>query len=157
MKRLTLAFIIAFVALSTSSFAQIGVGIGSHGLNIKTNPDAKTGLIVRTGFGIHSNPLTTFIRPEAAFVKRHHYSEKTKLYAGVGVASEMRLGISELAMGYGIMVPIGLELFPTESRKLSVSLETGISFLSASYADTKFGNYGLIEISFYLNDRGLPY
>ena len=157
MKKLALALFIAFVALSTSSSAQIGVGIGSHGLSIKTNPDAKTGLIIRTGFGIHSNPLTTYIRPEAAWIKRHHYSEKTKLYAGIGIASEMRLGISELAMGYGVMVPIGLELFPTESKKLSVSLETGINFMSASYADTKFGNYGLIEISFYLQDRELAY
>ena len=157
MKKLALIFIIAFVTVTASSFAQIGVGIGSHGLNIKTNPDARTGLIIRTGFGIHSNPLTTYIRPEAAWVKRHHYSDKTKLYAGIGVASEMRLGINELAMGYGVIIPIGLELFPTESRKLSVSLETGLNFLTAGYTDTKFGNYGLIEISFYLQNQEEEY
>ena len=151
MKRTILSISILLTLALSAGFAQLGLGIGSHGLNIRTNPDARTGIIIRTGFGVHVNPLHAFIKPEAMWVKRHHYSDRTKLYAGLGVTGVMRIGVQQLAAGYGMIIPVGLELFPLDTRKMSVSIETGLDFLNADYTDRRFGNYGLIEITFYLN------
>jgi len=134
-----------------SGIAQIGIGLGSHGLNVRTNPDSKHGLIIRTGFGFTADPFETFFRPEAAWIKRHHYSDKTKLYAGLGAAGEVIFSVSELHLAYGFIIPVGLELFPLENKRLSVSLETGLSFLDIGQTDSQFGNYGLLEITFYLD------
>lgn len=152
MKKSTLILSL-LVFLSLGSFAQVGIGIGSHGFNIKTNPDARTGLIIRSAFGIQANPVQTYIRSEAAWVKRHHYSEKTKLYAGLGISSEMRLGTNGMMVGYGALIPVGLELFPLDNKKLSLTLETGINYLDIWGDETHFGNYGLIEITFYLSNH----
>ncbi|MEA1877395.1 MAG: hypothetical protein U9N86_11070 [Bacteroidota bacterium] len=151
MKRLLFFSSFLLLVFSSSAFSQIGVGIGSHGLNIRTNPDARTGIILRTGFGLTANPLETYVRPEAAWIKRHHYSEKAKLYAGLGISSEMRLSMRSMEFGYGLMIPIGVELFPMDSKKLSISLETGLSFLEIGNTNANFGNYGLLEITFYLD------
>jgi hypothetical protein len=151
MKKLKLSLFLLITAFTYTS-AQIGVGIGSHGLNLKTNPDAKTGIIVRTGFGVYADPLQTYIHPEAAWVKRHHYSAKTKLYAGIGANSEVKLGFDYFSVEYGMFVPVGLELFPTDSRKLSVTFETGLNLAPFGFGDKRFENYGLIEITFYLRD-----
>jgi len=151
MKKILLLFSLLFLTFSSSVFSQIGVGIGSHGLNIRTNPAARTGIILRTGFGFTANPLETYVRPEAAWIKRHHYSDKAKLYAGLGISSEMRLSISSMEFGYGLMIPVGVELFPMGSKQLSLSLETGISFLEIGNTDANLGNYGLLEITFYLD------
>ena len=151
MKRLVSIFAFILVFSSSSVIAQIGIGIGSNGLNIRTNPEAKSGIILRTGFGFNANPLETYIRPEAMWVKRHHYSEKTILYAGLGANSELRMSMNALDYGYGLMIPVGLELFPLDSKKLSVSLETGLNFLEIGHTNAHFGNYGLLEITFYLD------
>lgn len=151
MKKIILLSVSIFLFISSSLFSQIGVGLGSHGLNIRTNPEAKSGLIIRTGFGFTTDPLETFIRPEVAWIKRHHYSEKTKLYAGFGASSEMRLSAASLNYGYGLMIPVGLELFPLSDNKLSLSIETGLSYNEIGHPEAKFGSYGLIEITFYLD------
>jgi len=153
MKRILLLFAIITGLGAADVSAQIGVGLGSHGLNIRTDPQSKHGIIVRTGFGFDGNPFESYFRPEAALIRRHHYSDKTKLYAGLGASGEMRLSLSEVNFSYGLMIPIGLELFPLDSKNLSISLETGISFLEIGLPESKLGNYGLIEISFYLGDR----
>jgi len=140
-----------FLLFGISSFAQIGVGIGSHGLNFRTNPDKNLGIILRTGFGFSGEPFETYFRPEAAFIKRHHYSEKTKLYAGFGVSGEFLFAIDQLGLGYGLLLPIGLEYFPLSSNKISISVESGLNFLSIGKPDRIFGNYGLIELTFYLD------
>lgn len=153
MKKLLLLSTVILFVFQTPSFSQIGIGLGSHGLNIKTNPDARTGLILRTGFGFSGTPMESFVRPEAAYVKRHHYSEKTILYAGLGASGEMRMNLHEIEIGYGLLIPVGLELFPMGTKKLSLSLETGLNFLDIGRDEAHFGNYGLLEITFYLNNR----
>lgn len=142
--------ILLFLFMSLSAFSQVGIGIGSNGLNIRTNPDARTGFIIRTGFGIHSVPIQTYLKPEVAWIKRHHYSERTTLYAGLGVSGEMNIGLREMSIGYGALIPVGLELFPLDTKNLSVSLETGLNFMGIGYDEAHFGNYGLLEITFYL-------
>ena len=71
--------VILLFALSINGFSQVGIGIGSHGFNLRTDPDARTGFIIRSGFGFTLTPWETYFKPEVAFIKRHHYSQKTKL------------------------------------------------------------------------------
>ncbi len=151
MKKLVLLISCLFLLITTSAFSQIGVGIGSHGLNIRTNPVARTGIILRTGFGFDANPLETYLLPEVVLIRRHHYSDKTMLYAGLGINSEMRMSISSMDYGYGLMIPVGVELFPLDNKKLSLSLETGLNFKQIGLPESEFGHYGLLEITFYLD------
>lgn len=150
MKRfIILSFIISLAIMP--SLAQTGIGIGSHGINFRTNPQAKNGVIVRTGFGFSGADFQAFFNPEAAWIRRHHYSGRTKLYAGIGATGRFSLSFEELSFGYGLMVPVGLELFPiAENQRISVSLETGLHFIDHNNNDSFLGNYGLIEFTFYL-------
>lgn len=151
-KTLQLALFLLILAPATA-FSQVGIGIGSNGLNVKTNPDARKGIIIRTGFGFSVSPWETFVHPEVAWIKRHHYSEKTKLYAGLGVTGEARINLEEAWMGYGVMVPVGLELFPLDDKRVSLTLETGLKYYGIGLDEGGMRNYGLIEITFYLKDR----
>lgn len=143
--------VLLFLFMASASYSQIGLGIGSHGFNIKSNPNDRTGFIIRTDFGFALNPMETYIKPEAAWIKRHHYSEKTKLYAGLGISGEARLGIEGAWASYGAMIPVGLELFPMDDQRMSVTFETGLNYFGIGHSEAHFGNYGLIEITFYIN------
>jgi len=128
-----------------------GVGLGSRGVNFRSDPDTRYGLLIRSGFGFAGSPFDYHFNPEAAFVKRHHYSDRTKLYVGAGVASSFRMTDQEFSIAYGLFVPVGLELFPIAgNERLSVSLETGLNYLQSKGVKSTFGHYGLIEFTWYL-------
>ncbi len=149
-----LAFCMASAPLAAQedkSFDIGGVGLGSRGVNFRSDPDTRYGLLIRSGFGFAGSPFDYYFNPEAAFVKRHHYSTRTKLYAGAGVASSFRLTDDEFSIAYGLLVPVGLELFPIPgNHRLSVSLETGLNYLQSKDVKSTFGHYGLIEFTWYL-------
>jgi hypothetical protein len=159
MKKIVTLLVFSLLFTSLQSFSQVGIGIGSRGMNVRTNPDARKGLIIRSGFSFSILPWSYHFEPEAAFIRRHHYSEHTQLYYGLGVAADYHFDNDEYTFGYGAFIPVGLEFFPFDHNpRISFSLETGLRLMTfGNYDDKRFDPYSLLEITFYLDDRGDDY
>lgn len=146
MKKLFLVLFL-FVASFTLTYAQIGLGIGSSGFNLKTSPDKTLGLIVRTNFIIANN---SFFNPEINGIKRLVNEEKTKLYLGVGLGSIIGFESFDNINSVFVKLPVGIEYFPFESKRISLTAETGLDF-SFAENNNSLGFLSIIEITFYLN------
>jgi len=159
MKKAVTFLVVILMASGLQSFSQTGIGIGSRGLNVRTDPDSKYGLIVRSGFAFSILPLRTYIETEAAFVRRYHFTERTQIYGGIGIASKFSYRRDELTFGYGGFIPVGLEYFPFRHHpNFSLSFESGYRFLSfGNFDDHRFNHYGLVEVTFYLNGQDRDY
>jgi hypothetical protein len=141
-------FLALFLFLTcTFTFAQIGLGLGSSGFNLKTSPDKNLGLIVRTNFRIGNDVL---IVPEINGIKRLVNEDKTKLYLGVGVGSYIRADRSfDRINTIYAKVPVGIEYFPFENKRFSLTAETGLG-LFFSEAESSLNFLSLLELTFYL-------
>lgn len=147
MKKLYITVFI-FLISYTLSLAQIGLGLGSSGFNLKTSPDKNVGLIVRTNLRIGNSVL--FI-PEINVIKRFVNEDKAKLYGGLGVGSVIHADQSfDQFNTIFLKVPLGIEYFPFESKRFSLSAETGLGFFF-SEAETSVNFLSILELTFYLN------
>jgi hypothetical protein len=146
MKKLVFFALLLF-ASCTFSFAQIGLGLGSSGFNLKTSPDKNLGLIFRTNFRVGNDIL---VIPEINGIKRLVNEEKAKLYLGVGVGSYILADRSfDRFNTVYVKVPVGIEYFPFESKRFSLTAETGLGFFN-SEAENSLNFLSLLELTFYL-------
>ncbi len=145
MKKLFLPLFLLITSF-TLSYALIGLGIGSSGFNLKTSPEKDLGLIVRTNFLIANNSL--FI-PEINGIRRIINEDKTKLYLGVGVGSVIRFESFDNINSIFAKLPVGIEYFPFESKRISLTAETGLNF-SFAENNNSLGILSILEITFYL-------
>jgi hypothetical protein len=146
MKKVLFLAFISFTSY-TFTFAQIGLGLGSSGFNLKTSPDKGLGLIVRTNFRIGNDVV--FI-PEINGIKRFVNEDKAKLYMGVGLGSYILADRSfDQFNTIYLKVPVGIEYFPFESKRFSLTAETGLGFFF-SEAETSLNFLSLLELTFYL-------
>jgi len=97
-----------------------GVGLGSRGVNFRSDPDTRYGLLIRSGFG-----------------------------AGVASSFRMTDQEFSIAYGLFVPVGLELFPIAGNER-LSVSLETGLNYLQSKGVKSTFGHYGLIEFTWYL-------
>jgi hypothetical protein len=146
MKKLFLSLFLLITSF-TLTYAQIGLGIGSSGFNLKTSPDKTLGLIARSNFIIANN---SFFIPEINGIKRLVNEEKTKLYLGVGLGSVIGFESFDNINSIFAKVPVGIEYFPFESKRISLTAETGLNFSFAEH-NNSLGFLGILEITFYLN------
>lgn len=126
--------------------AQVGLGVGSSGLAVKTAPDGKFGFIGRLNFNVGSNNI---IVPQLNLIRRFVNEEKAKFYGGVGVTSTMNLDGFDPVNSLGLRVPLGIEYFPFETKPFSIGAEGGLTF----NAGERYGIVGftsLVELTFYL-------
>ncbi len=126
--------------------AQVGLGIGSSGFNLKTSPDKNLGLIVRTNFFISNRSL---LNPEINGIKRLVNEEKTKLYLGMGVGGVIGFESFDNINSVFAKIPVGIEYFPFESKRISLTAETGLDF-SFAENNNSLGFLSILEITFYL-------
>jgi hypothetical protein len=121
---LLLAFFLLCIYSTTN--AQVGLGLGSAGFNLKTSPDKNLGLIFRTNFRVGNDIL---VIPKINGIKRFINEDKAKLYLGIGVGSYILADQSfdQINTIYA-KVPVGIEYFPFERKKFSLSAETNLGF-----------------------------
>jgi hypothetical protein len=139
--------------MSVASFqfaqAQVGLGIGSSGLAIKTSPTGKFGFIGRLYFDVGSN---NFIVPQVNLIRRFVNEEKAKFYGGVGLSSSINIDEGDTFNAIGLRVPLGIEYFPFESKPFSIAVEGGLLLNTAERYST-LGFTSLVELTFYPGKR----
>lgn len=144
------AFIILFFFLitCTGSFAQIGLGLGSSGFNLKTSPDKNFGLIARTNLRLGDSFI---VIPEINGIKRFINEDKAKLYGGLGIGSVIAVDRSfDQFNTIYFKLPVGIEYFPFESKRFSLTAETGLGFFF-SEAESSVSFLSTLELTFYLS------
>jgi hypothetical protein len=159
MKKNVTLLAIALLFTGVTAFAQLGAGISSHGFSIRTNPDGNSGWLLRSGFGFDFSPYYSYLSPEVAYIRRHHFTHRSSLYAGIGVKSQLEIDYDDIDLHTGLIIPVGLELFPIRHNdRFSVSLESGLKSREFDNNDYhhRWGmrRYGLVELTFYLGQRG---
>lgn len=145
MKKIIFSFALLLGSLNTAS-AQIGLGIGSSGFNLKTSPNKNLGLIARTYFFVSNRSL---LNPEINGIKRLVNEDKTKLYMGVGVGGVIGFESFDNINSIFVKIPVGIEYFPFESKRISLTAETGLDFTFAEN-NNSLGFLSILEITFYL-------
>ena len=141
MKHLFTLFIAAFL-ISNTSKAQVGLGVGTSGINVKSNPDKALGLIFRQDFGLTYRGFNSELNGRINVTNK----SDVKFYFGVGGGiNYYDGGNNKLTYNTYVKMPIGLEYFPSD--RFSVAVESGFSYFLTS----EFFNIGtgLVEFSYY--------
>lgn len=137
MKHVFTLLVAAFL-ISTTSQAQVAVGIGTAGVNVKSNPDKTLGLIFRQDFGL------TYPNFNSELNARVNLTNKSDIKFYFGVGGGINYGGDAGSYTY-VRMPIGLEYFASD--RFSVTVESGFSYFLTSQV---FGiGTGLFEISYY--------
>ncbi len=131
------------VALATARQAQIGLGMGSSGINVKTSAENDLRFIGRLDFFIGGFSRVT---PEINLVHQFVNESQINAYFGGKLGAVIGDGFDEDFINIG--VPLGIEFFPLEGKKLSVAVESGL-LLQAS-EDIFLYIPSIVEFTFYL-------
>lgn len=159
-----LLLLLGFLSFSFIASAQSGIGIGSKGINFKTNPEKKVRMIarLRPGATIGSGNLDLYIQPGVNVVKHFLTNDQIKPYIGIGVAAYIRVESSNnttiISPSYNAFLPVlGVEWFPGKDNQFvsvasefALDLRTNEKFNSLSISTN--GNL-LLEITFYLRKK----
>jgi hypothetical protein len=80
--------LLLLIGFAASTKAQIGLGLGSSGIHVKTSTEKDFGLMGRLGFSLGNNSV---LLPELNGIKRLINEDKAKLYLGVGIGAYLPL------------------------------------------------------------------
>jgi hypothetical protein len=143
MKKILLA-IFTFGMISTS-MAQMGVGIGTAGLNIKSDPDKTFALLFRqnASFGNEQWRFSSELNGVAHLVNK----SDIKFYIGLGGGLDFgkNAGSNKIEGNTYIKFPVGLEYFLSD--RWSIAVESGFSYF---LTQKLFGRgLGLFELTYY--------
>lgn len=147
MKKITTVLLLCFI--SSITFAQLGVGLGNGGLNIKSSHENKFGVIGRLGLGYGAGQLIA--SPSVSAIARVFTSENAKPYFGIGVGSWF--AFSNNTFGYNTFIPIGVEVFPMGNKRMSITVESGVGMSSFNNSFIYSGFRGLLEFTFYFGSK----
>lgn len=155
MKKYVFTLIILLAFTGVTALAQVGFGISSHGFSIRTDPDDRNGLLLRSGFGYSFSHHYTKVSPEIAWIRRCDLGHRSQIYAGVGLKSRIEVDYDDVDITTGLFIPVGLEIYPIRNRDhFSVSIESGLRSQRLDPDDWHhhriFDRYGLLEVTFYL-------
>ncbi|MDX1907422.1 MAG: hypothetical protein SF053_10345 [Bacteroidia bacterium] len=132
--------------------AQTGLSIGTHGLGLKTNPEAAWRLTARTGsvgFGADQRINLVTAQPEVFVTRSWKHIAPAYPYLGLGVKSQLTWQPSGFAHYTSLVAPVGIEVFPFKSRRISLTTEARFSWpLSNEAPRPTLG--GMIELTWYL-------
>jgi hypothetical protein len=133
------------IGMLSTSFAQWGLGIGTSGLNLKTNPDKTFGLIFRQNASI-SGDVWRFSSELNGVVRLVNKSD-IKFHLGLGGGIDYGKVENKFSGNYFVKFPVGLEYFMSD--RWSISVESGFSyFLSQKFFSR---GLGLFEITYYFD------
>jgi hypothetical protein len=151
MKKITA--VLLFCLLSSLSYSQIlGLGLGNGGLNIKTDHDKQLGIIGRIGLGWGTNSIT--VSPEINGIARVFTSDNAKPYFGLGFGSSFYHSNLGNTFTYTTYIPIGVEVFPMGNKRISVTVESGLTMGMGSFNTFIYSGFrGLLEFTFYFGKQ----
>ncbi|MCX6181147.1 MAG: hypothetical protein NT150_04375 [Bacteroidetes bacterium] len=150
MKKIIPALLFCFA--SSLSYAQvIGVGLGNGGLNIKSDPEKRLGLIGRVGLGTGNNWYT--VSPNISGIMRVFTSDNAKPYFGIGMGTSFTHTNTSNSVAYNTFIPIGVEVFPLGNKRMSVTVESGVGMSSFNNSFFYSGFRGLLEFTFYVGSQ----
>ncbi len=151
MKKITA--VLLFCLVSALSYSQIlGLGLGNGGLNIKSDHEKKLGVIGRIGLGWGTNSFT--LSPSVSGVARVFTSDNAKPYFGIGLGSSFYLSNTGNTYSYNTYIPIGVEVFPMGNKRISVTVESGITMGLGSFNAFVYSGFrGLLEFTFYFGKQ----
>ncbi|MFM7023575.1 MAG: hypothetical protein ACKOXB_11425 [Flavobacteriales bacterium] len=147
MKKITAVLIFCFI--SALSFAQIGLGLGNGGLNIKSDHSKNLGLIGRFGLGIGSNSSFT-VSPSISGIMRVFTSDNAKPYFGIGLGTSFTHTSTANYTSYNTFIPVGAEVFPMGNKRISFTVESGVGMTAFNNSFFYSGFRGLLEFTFYI-------
>lgn len=145
MKRITLLLLLCFIG--SLSYAQMGIGLGNGGLNIKSDHQKKFGVIGRVGMSVATSPFNFSISPNVSGVFRLFTSDNAKPYIGLGVGASYFS--ASKAFGYNTFIPVGVEVFPMGNKRMSFTVESGVGMAALNSSFIYSGFRGLLEFTFY--------
>jgi hypothetical protein len=122
----SLFFFFCWLSLAPLTFAQVGLGVGSNGLNFKTSAQSRYFFLAR-GYVLtfaEGNPVGS---ASVGLMHRFLREEKARMYYGATIGTSFGNGNSELGQTQRFTIPFGVEYLPFESRLISLSLEGGPS------------------------------
>ena len=139
--------LVIFALLLSASFAHgqsVGLGIGSGGLVIKSNPDNDWRFAGRFDLQLTSN--FSLIQPSLTVVRQVANEEKAKFYLGGELGARI---ITEFESTQAfIRTPVGVEYFPFENVPISATAEGGLSFFLEPQ-NNLFVINSLVEVTYY--------
>lgn len=153
-----------FLAVSSLSFAQIGVGgFASFGedilplnLSLTTSPSKDYGLTFRQGYGFNSSFYYQRAESNLVLNRRFFKTENSNFFVGLGGIMNYQRFDSKNYFDWGFNIPIGVEIFPNpEKRTFGITVESGLFYKSFKQRgvmerdESKFGGYGGISLHYY--------
>ncbi len=139
--------LVIIALLISASFAHgqsVGLGIGSGGLVIKSNPNndwrfaGRFNLQLTSGFGL--------VQPSLMVARQVVNEEKAKFYVGGEIGARIITEFESNQMFFRI--PLGVEYFPFENVPISATVEGGPYFLFGE-DNTIFLLSSLLEVTYY--------
>lgn len=135
--------------------AQPALTVGSSGFGFKTSPEAGWRLAVRTGalgFGAGGGTVQLAAQPELAVIRSWLRSDPAYPYIGLGLQSRLNWQPDELTQAPALMIPVGIEVFPFKSRRVSLTVEARL-LRPLSGGERQIRPGGLVELGWYLGRR----
>ncbi len=139
--------LVIFALLLSASFAHgqsVGLGIGSGGLVVKSNPSndwrfaGRFDLQLASGFGL--------IQPSLMVARQVVNEEKAKFYVGGELGARIFTEFESTQVLFRI--PLGVEYFPFEDVPISATVEGGPNFFFEE-ENTAFFLSSLVEVAYY--------
>ncbi len=132
--------------VAASCQAQIGLGLGSGGINIKSSVENKLRIIGRANFFF--SDLSQF-SPSLHVVSQFVNESQIKAYFGGGIGADIRFSEFDEHTIVHIKAPLGVEFFPLEGKNISVTVESGLVFSTGEDLNNLYIP-AIFEFTFYL-------
>lgn len=140
--------LIIFALLLSASFAHsqsVGLGIGSGGLAIKSNPNNNWRFAARLDLQLTDNFNVT--SPSVMVVRQIVNEEHAKFYSGAELGARIATIGFETAQAT-VRIPVGVEYFPFEDIPVSGTIEGGLNFYLEPENNVFFIG-SQVEVSYY--------
>ena len=139
--------LVIFALLLSASFAHgqsVGLGIGSGGLVVKSNPNNDWRFAGRLNLQLYSE--ASIVIPSVMVVRQVVQEERAKFYLGGELGVQFITEADDTP--FVVRTPIGVEYFPFENTPISATVEGGLN-LFLEPENTIFYLSSLVEVAYY--------
>ena len=139
--------LVIFALLLSASFAHgqsVGLGIGSGGLVVKSNPNNDWRFAGRLNLQLYSE--ASIVIPSVMVVRQVVQEERAKFYLGGELGVQFITEADDTP--FVVRTPIGVEYFPFENTPISATVEGGLN-LYLEPENSIFYFSSLVEVAYY--------